>query len=245
MNDRPDWIKCVRHTHEDLKTQSWCGRRLEVFEFAFMDADHAAENGRQGGRLVACGECAAAITAALGNGATPAPAQPDPDPKDVMIGQIHVALRLAGLMLVRTEQGLKVERTLEATAEWAEKARFNDGPTPNDPPFLFGDEPAIAAAPAQPDPLHVANERGEGEPVAWRYERNGNRVEFHAHRLDHFYWDDIKQDYIKGTPLYLRPCRPAKVIPNSVESDGFKADARLLPSAVAPTSPTPAQEEKP
>jgi len=99
-------------------------------------------------------------------------------------------------------------------------------------------------APAQPDPLHVANERGEGEPVAWRYARNGNRVEFHAHRLDHFYWDDIKQDYIKGTPLYLRPCRPAKVIPNSVESDGFKADARLLPSAAAPTSPTPAQEGK-
>lgn len=37
-------------------------------EFHFQGVDHAAENGRQNGRLVACAECVSAITAALKNG---------------------------------------------------------------------------------------------------------------------------------------------------------------------------------
>lgn len=65
---RPDWINCVRHDHEDLKTTSWCGRKIISFEWAFTSVDHAAENGRQEGRLVACIACVEAIVAALRNG---------------------------------------------------------------------------------------------------------------------------------------------------------------------------------
>ena len=67
MDDQPEWVHCVAHSHLDLKGTSWCGRRLAP-GWHFADADHAAENGRQGGRLVACRECVSAICAALRNG---------------------------------------------------------------------------------------------------------------------------------------------------------------------------------
>lgn len=61
-------MKCVEHSHVDLKGQTWCGRRVDPFEFAFQGADHAAENGRQQGSLVACRACVRKITEALKNG---------------------------------------------------------------------------------------------------------------------------------------------------------------------------------
>lgn len=64
---RPEYIKCISDTHEDNKGKSWCGRRLFA-EFAFVDADHAAMNGRNNGRLVACAECTRLIMAAMQNG---------------------------------------------------------------------------------------------------------------------------------------------------------------------------------
>jgi hypothetical protein len=64
---RPDYVHCVRHEHLELTGQSWCGRVLRD-EWAFVNPSHAAENGRQGGRLVACPACVVAITAALQTG---------------------------------------------------------------------------------------------------------------------------------------------------------------------------------
>jgi hypothetical protein len=67
MSERPEWVRCVAHDHVDLKDTSWCGRSI-AHEWAFVDPSHAAENGRQGGRLVACPACVAAIIAALQHG---------------------------------------------------------------------------------------------------------------------------------------------------------------------------------
>ena len=61
---QPDWVHCVEHT----EAESWCGKTLPLTEWRFLGADHAAENGRQGGRLVACRGCVEAISAALRNG---------------------------------------------------------------------------------------------------------------------------------------------------------------------------------
>ena len=66
MQDRPEWVRCITHTHVDLLTKTWCGRNAEGWNF--VDASHAAENGRKDGRLVACRKCVAAICKALSNG---------------------------------------------------------------------------------------------------------------------------------------------------------------------------------
>lgn len=50
---RPEQVKCVATGYEG-ETVSWCGRRLYEFAWHFMDASHAALNGRANGRLVAC-----------------------------------------------------------------------------------------------------------------------------------------------------------------------------------------------
>lgn len=65
---RPDYVKCIRRSHADHLKESWCGRALESFEWAFEGADHAAESGKNRDRLVACKECVAAVTKALQNG---------------------------------------------------------------------------------------------------------------------------------------------------------------------------------
>lgn len=64
--ERPDWIKCIRHTHEEMKTTSWCGRQLWGYEWAFVDIDHAVYNAMNSGRLLACKECVAKVVATLG-----------------------------------------------------------------------------------------------------------------------------------------------------------------------------------
>jgi hypothetical protein len=65
MMDRPDYVKCVRRTAQGFEHQTWCGRDIWQTEFAFEGADHAAENGLAGGRLVTCPDCVKAITAAM------------------------------------------------------------------------------------------------------------------------------------------------------------------------------------
>jgi hypothetical protein len=62
---RPDYVKCVQHTHADKKNQTWCGRSTDQFEWTFVNLDHAAYNALQGGRLVLCDNCRAAAIAAL------------------------------------------------------------------------------------------------------------------------------------------------------------------------------------
>lgn len=66
MTDRPEWIKCIRQTHVDLAGKTWCGK--SAIGFCFVDVDHAAQNGLQQGRLVACPECVEAVVAALHSG---------------------------------------------------------------------------------------------------------------------------------------------------------------------------------
>jgi hypothetical protein len=70
---RPEYVKCVQDNHRDHDGRSWCGQVLNKFDFAFVSIEHAAFNGRAGGRLVACSECTAAIIKALTNGQENAP----------------------------------------------------------------------------------------------------------------------------------------------------------------------------
>lgn len=64
---RPDYIKCIEDTHTDSNRKTWCGKEYNQFEFTFLDIEHAAFNGRNGGRLAACKDCIKAITKALDN----------------------------------------------------------------------------------------------------------------------------------------------------------------------------------
>lgn len=64
-DDRPEYVKCVKRTAKGFEHQTWCGREIRNSEFAFQGADHAAENGLAGRRLVACPDCRKAIAAAM------------------------------------------------------------------------------------------------------------------------------------------------------------------------------------
>jgi hypothetical protein len=68
MKNLPEYIKCVERQHAEHKGKAWCGKDVEGF--SFQGVDHAAENGLQNGRLVACGECVRVIHIALTNGST-------------------------------------------------------------------------------------------------------------------------------------------------------------------------------
>lgn len=64
--ERPEYEVCISDTHADRKGKAWCGKR--VWGFAFVDVDHAAQNGRSEGRLIVCRDCLSRATAALRNG---------------------------------------------------------------------------------------------------------------------------------------------------------------------------------
>lgn len=66
--ERPEYVKCIKHTHAEKQGEAWCGRQIECFEFAFGDIEHAAYNAIAEGRLLACPECVTAVAAALQNG---------------------------------------------------------------------------------------------------------------------------------------------------------------------------------
>lgn len=63
--NRPDYIKCVRHTHEDFRGKSWCGRPVYNFDWVFCDLDHAAHSQMNESRLLPCPECLRSATDAL------------------------------------------------------------------------------------------------------------------------------------------------------------------------------------
>lgn len=54
---RPEYIRCIQHTHAELLKQSWCGLPLSNFDLPFVDIDHAAYTVRNEGRLVPCPDC--------------------------------------------------------------------------------------------------------------------------------------------------------------------------------------------
>lgn len=66
MNERPEWVHCVGLGYQDgRRNVSWCGGSDRPY---FVDAGHAALNGKHAGRLVACPKCVKAINKALCNG---------------------------------------------------------------------------------------------------------------------------------------------------------------------------------
>lgn len=44
-----------------------------------------------------------------------------------------------------------------------------------------------------------------GEPVAWIYDTPNNGRQYSDKRLDHYWWDMLKDSYVKGVPLYAAP----------------------------------------
>ena len=73
---RAEYIVCIKHTRMDLRTMSWCGRKIgfeskgdvSPYEWYFISADHAAHAGMAGDRLMACPKCLTALIKALRNG---------------------------------------------------------------------------------------------------------------------------------------------------------------------------------
>ena len=60
-----DWRKCIRHTREDMKEKSWCGRTLCSSDWVFQSLDHAARAQMDEDRLVPCKKCLKMATEAL------------------------------------------------------------------------------------------------------------------------------------------------------------------------------------
>jgi hypothetical protein len=65
---RPEHIRCIKQSTVNKLSLTWCNRTWDQFEWCFLDIDHAANNGAQNQRLVACPQCVEAITQALNNG---------------------------------------------------------------------------------------------------------------------------------------------------------------------------------
>jgi hypothetical protein len=61
MTNRPEYIRCIQHTHADRKKTSWCGKSIYSFDWVFQDIDHAIYATMSEARQVPCPECIAAI----------------------------------------------------------------------------------------------------------------------------------------------------------------------------------------
>jgi hypothetical protein len=62
---RPEWIKCIKHTHADYDKEAWCGREILTFDWVFQDIDHAAYATMSGARQVPCPDCVNEVVKAL------------------------------------------------------------------------------------------------------------------------------------------------------------------------------------
>ncbi len=60
-----DFIKHIRHTHEERKTTAWCGRELHNYDWAFENIDHAAYSSLSRGSVLPCQKCVAAVAKAF------------------------------------------------------------------------------------------------------------------------------------------------------------------------------------
>lgn len=68
MSEREEHIRCIHRDVADAPRMTWCGLPVNRFDMHFLSVDHAALNGQQQGRLVACCECTDAVVKALRNG---------------------------------------------------------------------------------------------------------------------------------------------------------------------------------
>ena len=64
---RPEYIRCIQHTHLDKQKTSWCGKTLYNYDWVFQDIDHATYGVLNGGRLVPCPDCVNTILGVLNN----------------------------------------------------------------------------------------------------------------------------------------------------------------------------------
>lgn len=60
-----EWQKHIKNTHADHVGEAICGARLEPFDWAFMDVDHAFHSNTQGSRLQPCPKCNKVVLAAF------------------------------------------------------------------------------------------------------------------------------------------------------------------------------------
>ena len=67
MTERPEYIRCIQHTHAEKQKTSWCGKQLFSYDWVFQDIDHATYTMMNGGRLVPCPDCVNAIINVLKN----------------------------------------------------------------------------------------------------------------------------------------------------------------------------------
>ena len=63
--NRPEYIRCIQHTHADKQKTSWCGERLSNFDWCFQDIDHATYTVMNEGRQVPCPDCVNVIMETL------------------------------------------------------------------------------------------------------------------------------------------------------------------------------------
>ncbi len=63
--DRPDYIHCIAHTHADKKRTTYCGRKIESFEWVFNGIDHAANTRMNKDSLLVCPQCRDAVAKLL------------------------------------------------------------------------------------------------------------------------------------------------------------------------------------
>lgn len=61
---RPEYVVCVTNNSR-TERQSFCGRKLLSYEYAFVSADHVVFSGINGSRLMPCPECRQVLIEAL------------------------------------------------------------------------------------------------------------------------------------------------------------------------------------
>lgn len=62
-----DWQKHIQHTRQDIKDQSWCGVKLNQFDWTFTSLDHAAY-AIDSSTTMPCPACLKAAAAKLSEG---------------------------------------------------------------------------------------------------------------------------------------------------------------------------------
>ena len=65
MTTRPEYIRCIQHTHPNYKNKTWCGKTFYSFDWVFQDIDHAVQIILNEDRQVPCPECISAIREVL------------------------------------------------------------------------------------------------------------------------------------------------------------------------------------
>lgn len=63
LEERPDWVKCIRHPRSDME-ETICGRRI-IAEWVFEGIDHWWLTRKNEDRLIGCADCVREIQAVV------------------------------------------------------------------------------------------------------------------------------------------------------------------------------------